>query len=64
MAHDGTSVLAVKAFKEMGAKKVWNAGRIIIPFDHIAPANNETAAKLQKSIRQWIQSRELQIFPM
>ena len=57
MAHDGTSVLAVKAFKEMGAKKVWNPGRIIIPFDHIAPANNETAAKLQKSIRQWIQEQ-------
>ncbi|MDO8725520.1 MAG: 3-isopropylmalate dehydratase large subunit, partial [Candidatus Methanoperedens sp.] len=24
MAHDGTSVLAVRAFKEMGAKKVWD----------------------------------------
>jgi methanogen homoaconitase large subunit len=57
MAHDGTSVLAVKAFKEMGAKKVWDARRIIIPFDHIAPANNETAAKLQKSIRQWIKEQ-------
>lgn len=57
MAHDGTSVLAVKAFKEMGEKKVWDPGRIIIPFDHIAPANNETAAKLQKSIRDWIKEQ-------
>jgi len=62
MAHDGTSVLATKAFKEMGAKKVWDPERIIIPFDHIAPANNETAAKLQKSIRQWIKEQGITNF--
>jgi methanogen homoaconitase large subunit len=62
MAHDGTSVLATKAFKEMGAKKVWDAQRIIIPFDHIAPANNENAAKLQKSIRQWIKEQGITNF--
>jgi methanogen homoaconitase large subunit len=57
MAHDGTSVLAVRAFREMGAKKVWDPKRIIIPFDHIAPANNETAAKLQQGIRQWVKEQ-------
>jgi methanogen homoaconitase large subunit len=62
MAHDGTSVLAVKAFKEMGARKVWNPQRIIIPFDHIAPANNETAAKLQQGIRQWIKEQGITNF--
>ncbi len=62
MAHDGTSVLAVKAFKEMGAKKVWDPARIIIPFDHIAPANNETAAKLQQSIRQWVKEQGITNF--
>lgn len=62
MAHDGTSVLAVKAFKEMGAKKVWDPDRIIIPFDHIAPANNETAAKLQQGIRQWIKEQGITNF--
>lgn len=62
MAHDGTSVLAVKAFKEMGAKKVWNPKRIIIPFDHIAPANNETAAKLQQSIRKWVREQGIANF--
>ncbi len=62
MAHDGTSVLAVKAFKEMGAKKVWDPERIIIPFDHIAPANNETAAKLQQGIRQWIKEQGITNF--
>jgi len=62
MAHDGTSVLATKAFKEMGAKKVWDPERIIIPFDHIAPANNENAAKLQKSIREWIKDQGIKNF--
>ncbi len=62
MAHDGTGVLAVKAFREMGAKKVWNRERIIIPFDHIVPANNETAAKLQQGIRQWIKEQGITNF--
>jgi methanogen homoaconitase large subunit len=62
MAHDGTSVLATKAFKEMGAQKVWDPERIIIPFDHIAPANNENAAKLQKNIRQWIKEQGITNF--
>ncbi len=62
MAHDGTSVLAVKAFKEMGAKKVWDPQRIIIPFDHIAPANNETAAKLQQGIRHWVKEQGITNF--
>ncbi|MCX9011986.1 MAG: 3-isopropylmalate dehydratase large subunit [Candidatus Methanoperedens sp.] len=62
MAHDGTSVLAVKAFREMGAKKVWNPKRIIIAFDHIAPANTETAAKLQQNIRNWVREQGITSF--
>ncbi len=62
MAHDGTGVLAVKAFNEMGAKKVWAPERIVIPFDHIAPANNETAAKLQQNIRKWVKEQGITNF--
>ena len=51
MSHDGTSVLAIKAFEEMGSKRAWDPERIVIPFDHIVPANNETAAGLQKEVR-------------
>jgi len=35
MAHDGTSVLAVKAFEDMGASSVWDSHRITIVFDHM-----------------------------
>jgi len=59
---DGTSVLAVKAFKEMGEKKVWDPGRYtLFHLTIIAPANNETAAQLQKSIRDWVKQQEIAI---
>jgi methanogen homoaconitase large subunit len=57
MAHDGTSVLAVRAFREMEAGKVWNPGRIIIPFDHLTPANTDTTAALQRDIRGWVREQ-------
>ncbi len=53
MAHDGTSVLGVKAFEDMGATSVWDPQRIAIIFDHIAPASTEAAATLQQTIRTW-----------
>jgi methanogen homoaconitase large subunit len=53
MSHDGTSVLAIKAFREMGSEQVWDPERIVIPFDHIVPANNSTAADLQREVRLW-----------
>ncbi|MFQ6071094.1 MAG: 3-isopropylmalate dehydratase large subunit [Methanosarcinales archaeon] len=62
MAHDGTSVLAVKAFKDMGMKKVWNPDKIIIFFDHIAPANSELSAKLHKKIRNWTKDQGIKNF--
>ena len=37
MSHDGTSVLAIKAFLEMGSEKVWDPERVVVPFDHIVP---------------------------
>jgi len=62
MAHDGTSILARKAFREMGAEKVWDPNKIIIPFDHISPANNELTAHLQQSIRRWAKSQGIKNF--
>jgi len=57
MAHDGTSVLAVKAFREMEVQKVWDPARIVIPFDHIVPASTDVAANLQYDIRQWVRQQ-------
>ncbi len=62
MSHDGTSVLAINAFQEMGSEKVWDPERVVIPFDHIVPANNETAATLQKEVRSWIREQKITNF--
>ncbi len=59
MSHDGTSVLAIKAFQEMGSEKVWDPESIVIPFDHIVPANNETAAELQRDVRAWAKQQKI-----
>ena len=53
MSHDGTSVLAIKAFGEMGSERVFDPERIVIPFDHIVPANSSVSADLQKMVRNW-----------
>ncbi|MBP2030302.1 methanogen homoaconitase large subunit [Methanohalophilus levihalophilus] len=62
MAHDGTSILAVRAFRQMEVDKVWNPDRIVIPFDHLAPANSDTTAALQKDIRGWIHEQGIRNF--
>ena len=62
MSHDGTSVLAIRAFQEMGSEKVWDPERIVIPFDHIVPASNETAAELQRDVRAWIREQKISNF--
>ena len=62
MSHDGTSVLAIKAFQEMGSVEVWDPDSLVIPFDHIVPANNEATAELQKEVRAWAQERKISNF--
>ncbi len=62
MSHDGTSVLAIKAFQDMASEKVWDRERIVIPFDHIVPANNETAAELQRDVRAWAAEQNIAHF--
>ncbi|WNY24877.1 3-isopropylmalate dehydratase large subunit [Methanolapillus millepedarum] len=62
MAHDGTSVLALHSFQEMGVEKVWDADKIIVPFDHLIPASTEAAALLQKKTRDWVKEQGISHF--
>ncbi|MGB3920732.1 3-isopropylmalate dehydratase large subunit [Methanothrix sp.] len=59
MSHDGTSVLAIRSFREMGSERVWDPERVVVPFDHIVPANNETAADLQREVREWAREQRI-----
>jgi len=62
MAHDGTSILALKAFREMEVEKAWNPDRIVIPFDHLTPANTDTTAGLHQNTRSWIKEQGIKNF--
>ena len=46
MASDTTAPLAIKAFRSMGGKNVWDPNRCILVLDHAAPAHNEHVANL------------------
>jgi len=52
-AHDGTGVLALEAFREMGRTLPAFPERISILFDHLAPANNSQTATLQAELRDF-----------
>lgn len=53
MAHEALAQL-VKPFKEMGATKVWDKNRIVVPIDHWVPASDEKSAKLHATIRKYV----------
>ncbi len=52
MAHEALAQL-IKPFAEMGAGKVWDPNRIVVPIDHWIPASSESSAKMHASIRQF-----------
>jgi methanogen homoaconitase large subunit len=55
-AHDGTGVLALEAWKNMGGKRLAEETELYLQFDHIVPANNSTTATLQHELREFARS--------
>jgi 3-isopropylmalate/(R)-2-methylmalate dehydratase large subunit len=53
MATDATAPLAIKAFREMGGKRLWRANRVFLVIDHGAPAPNERISNLHKLMRRF-----------
>ncbi len=53
MAHDGTALLTIEAFKEMGGRKLWDPLRAILVIDHVAPSANENFSKVHKVMRDF-----------
>jgi 3-isopropylmalate/(R)-2-methylmalate dehydratase large subunit len=53
MASDTTAPLAIKAFEEMGGKRVWNEDRAYLVIDHAAPAPNEKIGNLHELMRRF-----------
>ncbi|MGC8816959.1 MAG: 3-isopropylmalate dehydratase large subunit [Candidatus Hadarchaeum sp.] len=62
MAHDGTAPLAIRAFREMGAKRVWDPNRIALVIDHIAPSSSEGTSELHIMMRQFAAEHGIRLF--
>jgi methanogen homoaconitase large subunit len=58
-AHDGTGVLALEAWKNMGGNLLTRETEIYLQFDHIVPANNGMTATLQHDLREFARTRSL-----
>ncbi|WXG47595.1 MAG: 3-isopropylmalate dehydratase large subunit [Candidatus Atabeyarchaeum deiterrae] len=53
MANDGTAPLAIKFFKDMGGRRVWNSERIVLFIDHATPSYNEEISATHNVIRRF-----------
>jgi len=56
MINDATGVLAVRALRDMGKKRVWDPNRVIVVLDHVSPACTIQSATVHKELRAF--SRE------
>ncbi|MBT8172082.1 3-isopropylmalate dehydratase large subunit [Candidatus Bathyarchaeota archaeon] len=62
MTHDLTGPLAIKSFREIGAKKVWDKNKIVIILDHLVPASSVISAGLHKIVRSFAQEQNIKNF--
>ena len=62
MIHDLTGPLAIKSFRKIGAKKVWDNQRIVVILDHIVPASSVISANLHRIVRNFVEEQNIENF--
>ena len=62
MATDATSPFAIKAFRAMGGKKVWDKEKVSLVIDHASPAPNEVVANLHKLMRDFASEMAIKLY--
>jgi len=62
MIHDLTGPLTVESFHKIGARKVWDARRVVIVFDHQVPADSIKSAELHKMLREFVREQGIKNF--
>jgi len=62
LGNDITAPLAIKAFEEMGAKKVFHRDRVVLVPDHFAPAKDILSAEQCKVLRNFAKAHRLTHF--
>lgn len=61
LSHDN-AFHVINAFKEIGAKKVWNSKRIVLLFDHRVPAESENTARYHAFVREFVKKQKIKNF--
>ncbi len=61
MSHDNAG-LVIRQFRSIGAERVFDPSRIVIPLDHRVPAESERTATAHKSIREFVHEQEIENF--
>ncbi|MDI6819824.1 MAG: 3-isopropylmalate dehydratase large subunit [Candidatus Hodarchaeaceae archaeon] len=62
MAQDGTAPLAIKAFREMGGKRVWDQKKIVLIIDHVAPSTSEGTSQLHQLMREFALEQKVKLY--
>ncbi len=62
MGQDGTSPLAIRVFKEMKAKRVFDPDRVAMVIDHSAPSPIEGVSALHKQMREFAQEQKIHFY--
>ena len=62
MSQDGTTPLTIRAFKEMGGKRVFDPTRYVIVIDHNAPSPMESVSNLHKEMRTFAQDTGAKLY--
>ena len=62
MTHDLTGPLSVESFKKIGARKVWDPSKIVIPFDHQVPADSIDSANNHIMMRKFVEEQGIENF--
>ena len=60
--QDGTSMLVIDAFRNLGAKKVFNKNKFCMVIDHSAPSPNIGVSEVHKKMRNFAKEHGLNIF--
>ena len=62
MTPDLTTILAINAMKDMGRDQVWDAEKVVIFLDHVAPASTPMAATAHRDVRKFAKEQSLKHF--
>ncbi|NWG04233.1 MAG: 3-isopropylmalate dehydratase large subunit [Syntrophaceae bacterium] len=62
LGNDITAPLAIKAFQEIGAKKVFQRNRVVLVPDHFTPAKDILSAEQCQVLREFAKSQHLSHF--